>query len=162
MSKSQPKIYKKSNQKKLVTVLAKSDGNISPLSQDPRGRPRDYMPIFCEKVAPIMENGGSLVEVAAEIGIHRELLEAWRGKFPEFDLACKNGMALCQSWWEKTGRNSLRDSSFSSGLWNFNMKGRFGWGNTIEHAIDEKTLDIFNAMRDRYKSNPPSEISKDE
>jgi len=100
----------------------------------PGGRPTSYKPEMCDIAIELMAKGASKVEVCAAIGISKETLYQWCN--PESDYynkafsdAIKTGMALCQAWWERVGREFMFNEDGKNGLnsavWIFNMKNRF-------------------------------------
>lgn len=93
----------------------------------PAGRPSKYRDDMGTRAIAIMKHGASLYEVAASLGIAIDTLNEWRKEKPEFSAAIKNGEGLSRSWWEKKGRKSLNDKTFSYTGWYMNMKNRFGW-----------------------------------
>lgn len=140
-----------------------------------KGRPSKYRKEMCQQAIDLMKEGASKIEVCAEIGITTETLYDWcnpdSDRFhPDFSDAIKNGMELCQAWWEKQGRTNLvgkyQGDSFNSTLWYMNMKNRFKWAdkhvhsgdhdNPIEHNhtgdidVNLKTPD-FKAVMDKVK-----------
>ena len=63
----------------------------------------------------------------------------------EFTTAIQIGHILCQAWWEKQSRTSLKSKNFQTGSWYANMKNRFGWRDRTEigHDIAEGLYDQF-------------------
>ena len=97
-----------------------------------------YKPEMCEQVVTMMDEGASLVEVAAELGIHRDTLYEWikkKGKYynPEFAQAVSVGIQKSEAWWEKVGRTNLENKDFNYTGWYMNMKNRFKWRDKQEH-----------------------------
>lgn len=96
---------------------------------------------MCEKAIEIMAEGASLTEVAAGLGIGRRTLFRWIDEKdeahykPEFATAIEDGTALCQAWWEKTGRLGMFMDKFNATIWIYNMKNRFrdDWRDKTEH-----------------------------
>jgi hypothetical protein len=93
-------------------------------------RPSTYLPEYCEKVIELGAQGMSVVEMAAEIGVHRETLEEnWPAAHPEFSEAFTRARVLSQAWWEKQGRVNLLlppgAGAFNSSVWSRSMAARF-------------------------------------
>lgn len=94
--------------------------------------PKKYHTDMCETVIELMKAGASFVEVAAELGIHRDTLNEWKRKDgdnyePEFAEAVKLGMMYSEAWWQRNGRENLKNKDFNYTGWYMNMKNRFGW-----------------------------------
>lgn len=89
-------------------------------------RPTSYDPSYCEKVIELGAQGYSVVEMAAEIGVHRETLEEnWPAAHEEFSEAFMRARELSQAWWESQGRKHLTTAGFQSALYSRSMAARF-------------------------------------
>ena len=105
----------------------------------------------------------SVVEMAAEIGVHRNTLETnWTAAHPEFMEAFTYAKLCSQAWWERQGRVNLLVApgvgTFQASSWSRSIAARFpaDWreksetaltganGGPIksEHTIDTSTLTI--------------------
>lgn len=93
--------------------------------EKPFGRPTDYRPEFCQKVIDLGSEGASVVEMAAELGVHRDTIYGWAETIPEFSYAFTHARLCCQAWWERQGRTNLMTQGFNSSLWSKNMGCRF-------------------------------------
>lgn len=98
---------------------------------------------MCATVIELMRQGASLVEVAAELDIHRDTLNEWKRKGgehykEEFAKAVDRGTQLSQAWWEKQGRVNLENREFYYTGWYMNMKNRFGWRDKTETDVNAK------------------------
>src|SRR5690606_23736478 len=71
-----------------------------------RGRPTKYEPWMDEYAVYFLQDGKSIVELAAQLKVNISTIYEWK-KNPSFSEALSLGMTLCQSWWEKEGRISL-------------------------------------------------------
>lgn len=109
------------------------------------GRPSSYDPSFCDQVIELGKKGMSVVEMAAELGVHRETLEEnWPRDYPEFSEAFRIAKQCSQAWWESMGRVNLimhKDSgTFNTGVWSRSMAARFpkDWreAKTVDLAAD--------------------------
>lgn len=115
------------------------------MTQDSRGevgRPSSYRPEYCEQLIELGREGMSVVEMAAEIGCHRETLEEnWPASYPEFSEAFTRAKVLSQAWWEKQGRVNLLlppgAGSFNGNVWSRSMAARFpkDWREKTETAV---------------------------
>lgn len=93
-------------------------------------RPSEYKQEYCEQVIELGREGMSVVEMAAEIGVHRETLEEnWPAAYPEFSEAFTRARVLSQAWWEKQGRVNLLVppgvGTFQGSVWSRSMAARF-------------------------------------
>lgn len=89
------------------------------------GRPSQYDPAYCEKVIAWGREGYSVVEMAAELGVHRDTLYGWAENEQAFSDAFTRARLLSQAWWEKQGRINLMTQGFNHSLWAKNMGCRF-------------------------------------
>lgn len=111
-----------------------------------RGAPSKYDPSRNEEILDLMSKGGSIVEVAALIGISRVTLYDWIDPKSErykedFSNTIKRGTELSESWWHKQGRVNLANKEFSPTLWYMNMKNRFGWADKQENKHEVSGVD---------------------
>lgn len=91
-----------------------------------RGRPSLYDPKYCERVIELGKIGASVVEMAVEIGVHRNTLETvWPDAHPEFLEALTHARECSQLWWEKTGREGMFDNAINASIWSRSMAARF-------------------------------------
>lgn len=93
-------------------------------------RHTEYSPDFPARAIDLMRNGASLREVAAELDISFETLNAWRNdrQHAEFAEALDDGVALAQAWWEKLGRAGAAGKlDINPTIWLATMRHRFGW-----------------------------------
>lgn len=91
------------------------------------GRPTKYKPEMCQAVIDVGASGGTLAQMASEIGITRETLRQWCKENETFSCAVKEGTDLAQAWWEKKGQEATFGGvdGFNATAWIFNMKNRF-------------------------------------
>jgi hypothetical protein len=110
------------------------------------GRPTKYADWMDDFVVYFLSDGKSIVELAATLKVTVSTIYEWKNKNPSFSEAISLGMTLCQSWWEKESRISLRDKDFNTGLWVQNVKSRFknDWGDSKKDNDNEN--DFFAAM----------------
>jgi hypothetical protein len=93
-----------------------------------KGRPTKYSPKLCELLPAMFANGESVVEVCAELGIHKDTFFQWVKEYPDFSDSYKKGQELSEAWWTKVGRmGSLGKAKIQPATWIFNMKNRFKW-----------------------------------
>ena len=85
-----------------------------------------------EEIINLYEVGASDVEVRAYLSKNRnsfstDLWNRFIAEEEEFSKTIKKGREFSNAWWEKQGRENLKDRSFNPTLWYMNMKNRFGW-----------------------------------
>lgn len=125
-----------------------------------RGRPKvklEDLPKGWEKKAlELAKKGASDVEIRAtafqgmtnadgeEIEDYVMTHELWTRLIQEEPLffeTIKKAKALCEQWWQKEGRTSLRDKDFSYTGWYMNMKNRFGWRDKQDVTTDGEKME---------------------
>jgi len=90
------------------------------------GRPTDYRPEYCQTVIEMGDEGCSVVEMAARIGVARSTLEyEWPRKHNDFSAALTRARELSQAWWERTGRENMLTQGFNGSVWSRSMAARF-------------------------------------
>lgn len=124
------------------------------MSRNKVGRPKEDLSSLPKEwyndVLSLYSEGGSDVEVKAMIygwrdSFSNDLWDRWLKEEPEFSETIKKGRVLSESWWNRNGRESLRDKDFSYTGWYMQMKNRFGWTDRTEskNTHDVKMLPIF-------------------
>lgn len=89
------------------------------------GRPTEYRPEFCARVLELGKEGASVVEMAADLGVHRDSLYEWEKVHSDFSDAFTHARQHSQAWWERQGRVNLLTQGFNASLWSKNMGCRF-------------------------------------
>lgn len=124
----------------------------------PIGRPKEpFIPWegWKEDILSLYSEGASDVEIRGLIAEKMEgrdkcswnLWDRWLDEESDFCETIKKGRGLCEIWWQKKGRTSLHDHTFSSTLWYMNMKNRFGWQD--KHEVDNNLS--LQVTRKEYK-----------
>lgn len=107
-------------------------------------RPTDYDPSYCERIVETGKGGASVVEMAFDLGVHRDTLSNWAASHPEFFEAFTQAKTASQVWWERKGRDNLATQGFQSNMWSRSMAARFpdDWRETkgIEHSGSVETI----------------------
>ena len=118
------------------------------------GRPKktiDILPDNWEtEIIDLYEVGASDVEIKAYLAkscgsFSNDLWDRFLAEIEIFSQTIKKGKLLSNAWWEKQGRENLKDKSFSPVLWYMNMKNRFGWrdekkDNNSETDAEKETI----------------------
>lgn len=128
------------------------------------GRPKSELDLpkgWQKTILDLYQEGASDVEVKAWIYSIRgtfsnDLWERWMKEEDEFSETIKMGRMLANSWWEKNGRENLKNRDFNYAGWFMNMKNRYDWADRFDntHRIkdDQKKLrDVF-PTEDEIKS----------
>jgi predicted DNA-binding protein YlxM (UPF0122 family) len=85
-----------------------------------------YEQKYCDQIKILMEDGLSVAEVAAEIGVSKKTLYNWRIN-PEFDEAFEIAVTKSEAWWQRTCRSNLGNKFFNDRAWQTQMRNRFGY-----------------------------------
>ena len=104
---------------------------------NPIGRPTIYEEKFCQMLIDHMAEGMSMESFGGMIGVSRQSLHTWTKKHAEFLYAKQVGISKSQLWWEKAGRQGMFKGGFSSSVWIFSMKNKFGWQDRHEGHEDK-------------------------
>ena len=96
------------------------------------GRPKEYTEEvaleIAERLPGMFEQGESVAEVCAELGMCKETFYRLAAEHPEFSNAYKKGLQLSEAWWTKLGRAGAAGKvDIQPTTWIFNMKNRFKW-----------------------------------
>ena len=91
----------------------------------PRGRPSLYESSHRERVLTLAAQGCGKTEIAAELGISRQTLNAWIKAHPDFREAMSRAKDLEYAWWLKKGREGLMEA-WNAASWALQMRNRFG------------------------------------
>ena len=117
----------------------------------PMGRPSKYDPAFCEAIIAAGEEGQTLAEMAATIGVDRSTLKDWTDQHPDFSRAVKIGLDRAQAWWERQGRVATFGGcdGFNATSYIFQMKNRFkeDWRDKVEQERTGEQTHIHEVRR---------------
>lgn len=99
---------------------------------------------WVSKMTSSYKEGMSDVEVCREIDITMKTFNEMYHENEGFKKLVDYGRMLSNAWWMEQGRKNLWNREFSTSLWNFNMKNRFGWADKTE---------VNNTMEDNPNMN---------
>lgn len=91
----------------------------------PGGRPTEYKPEYCEKIIELGRNGFSKAQMAAELGVCRNTLDAWCRSHEEFLRAFARACDYSLAYWENLALKNLENRNFQVHLWTRSMAARF-------------------------------------
>jgi hypothetical protein len=100
-----------------------------------RGRPSMYRPEHCQRVIEMGEQGKSLTQMAARLGVDKASVIRWREEHEEFRTALARAMTLSQDWWEEQGQRGVSDKNFNATLYNKIVASRFREDYSERHEI---------------------------
>jgi len=73
------------------------------------------------------------------------------------------GRTISESWWMEKGRKNLWNKDFNTGLYNFQMKNRFGWADKVDTGeknnsepmnVDAARAELGKTLAKLSKSHP--------
>jgi hypothetical protein len=104
------------------------------LLEDLSSLPKDWY----KSVLELYEKGASDVEVKALIykwrgSFSNDLWDRWMKDEPIFSETIKAGKLLAEAWWNKNGRENLKDKEFNYTGWYMQMKNRYGWTDRVSN-----------------------------
>jgi transposase-like protein len=108
--------------------MAKSKIEPAPKGPDEprgRGRPTVYRPEFCQRVIELGEQGKSITQMAARLGVDKATVVRWRADHEDFCNALARALTLSQDWWEEQGQRGVNDKNFNATLYNKIVASRF-------------------------------------
>jgi len=124
------------------------------------GRPKKTIEILPKNwqtaIIDLYEVGASDVEIRAYLAKECDTfsIDLWNrfiDEEPEFSKTIKRGREFSNAWWEKQGRENLKDKSFNPTLWYMNMRNRFGWRDNENKPNDNNDKPI-TTLRVEYVS----------
>ena len=100
-----------------------------PTEKRPVGRPSLYDPAFCDQVIELGNQGKSIEQIAAKLGVSTRVLFDWKDRHPEFMHALDHAKELELDWWESIAQNMMVEekdaAKLNSSIWSRSMAARF-------------------------------------
>ena len=118
----------------------------APKAKHAGGRPSLYRPEYCQRLIAWGKQGLSFESFASDVDVCVDTLYEWDQRHPEFSDAKKRASAYSRAWWERMGQSGMLATGFSSAVWIFNMKNRFGWRDKSPEESVESAEAIAKAM----------------
>jgi hypothetical protein len=121
--------------------------------------PKDWQKV----VLDMMSEGASQAEVQAYLDISDKTMQRMLDDEVIFFRTIKKGLRLSKAWWEREGRESLRDKDFSYVGWYMNMKNRFGWRDKQDVTTNNKDLPtpLLNNVSGNYSYTQTTESEEE-
>lgn len=104
----------------------------------PRKGEEKYKPEYADQLPSMFTEGQDVVEVCAQLGIHRACFYQWIDKYPEFAAAYERAKELSHAWWMAQARKAASDPEHkvNGSILIFALKNKLGWRDKqdIEHS----------------------------
>ena len=88
-----------------------------------------YDPAYCDQVIELGNQGKSIEQIAAKLGVSTRVLFDWKDKHPEFLHALDQAKELELDWWENIAQNMMIEhkdgSKLNCSIWSRSMAARF-------------------------------------
>lgn len=106
---------------------------------------KDLPQNWFDSVLDLYKIGASDVEIKGLIyewrgSFSNDLWDRWIKEEQEFSETIKTGRILSECWWNKNGRENLKNKEFNYTGWYMQMKNRFGWTDRNDVTTDGKEL----------------------
>lgn len=95
---------------------------------------------WSEAVLTEMSQGASLEEIKGLLDISNTTHTRLMKEEKQYSETIKRGLRLSRRWWEKQGRQALRNKDFSYTGWYMNMKNRFKWRDRQDVTSDDEKI----------------------
>lgn len=114
-----------------------------------------WTPEMSRRVEGLFHVGGTIAEVAREMGINRSTFHRWANSTDREKQNFRNvvevGKEAAEAWWIRQGRENLETRGFNHGLWLMNMVNRFGWTSSHSKKRRKRKLSILELLRSKRK-----------
>jgi hypothetical protein len=109
-----------------------------------KGRPTRYRRDIARELPDLFQNGESVPEVCATLGIARSTFYEWVSRHDEFREAYEHGQMLAEAFWCRIGREAAcSERRINTAAWIFTMKHRFHWTDRPKDENEELTPEDF-------------------
>ena len=116
------------------------------------GRPSKYDPAYCDDAIAVLEQGKSILSLAAHIGVNRSTIYEWMEQYPEFSDTVKRGQDAAAAWWERRLVEFAESGNGNATAIIFGLKNRAKdeWSDTTKHEHSGQVhVDRITAGRNR-------------
>lgn len=100
----------------------------------------DYKDTYPLEIIRLMQDGKSIVQTAASLGISKSTFYNWIQKYPEFAAAKHIGTTLSEAYWEEIGQKGAKGilPKFNAMAWSMLMKARYkeDWTEQTQQKIE--------------------------
>jgi hypothetical protein len=111
------------------------------------GRPKKYLPEYCDQIIDFMAEGKSLLQFAASINCTRDTVYEWAKQYKEFSDALNEAKEKCESYWERIVQaKTVKKIPGSDALLLFYLKNRFKWTERAESKIEQSQSITFTTQ----------------
>jgi len=110
------------------------------VNKKPLGRPTKYSAKMVEAANELGDEGESMAEIAAALGISKDTLYNWIDQHTAFSDAIKGANLRSQVWWERVGKVQATEGTGNASSFIFQMKNRFhkDYRDKVEQEITGK------------------------
>ena len=121
------------------------------------GRPSKYDPAYCDDAIAVLEQGKSILSLAAHIGVTKSTIYNWMDEHPEFLDSVKKGQDAAAAWWEQELVKLATTGNGNATAIIFGLKNRAKgeWSDTTKHEHSGQVqIDQITAGRNRATERP--------
>ena len=111
----------------------------------PKEDVKDLPENWYDLILDLYKIGASDVEVKGLIyewrgSFSNDLWDRWIKEEEQFSETIKTGRILAECWWNKNGRENLKNKEFNYTGWYMQMKNRFNWTDRTDLTTKDKEL----------------------